>query len=750
MATPALGITYTFFSHCQRGAIVGSGTPDTLTAGTTTTLQARVTPDIALQLAPLLGGSDGTPAATVTSPVAIPAPVQLYGPGDVVGLDTRHVIRTDPANLTANFEPNYLPGVEFDDPGLPWMFTPAVPTNGAHQYISASGAVGSATDPRLRPWLALVVLADGEFALGSDAAHPSITGIQADSLPDLGESWAWAHVQVVGAMNGSTLDDILANQPAALRSRIMCPRNLEADTHYTAFLVPAFDAGVQAALGTAPTPPSSTVGPAWTASDTNITLPYFYTFEFTTSDAGDFETLVRSLQPRTLTGVGTRPMATDIPDAYWGTQSPTSGTADLGLEGALSDAGSVTSPLSMLGQISSSFVSGVEALISGGPVASADPAVPDPMVVPPLYGRWQAGVSEVSPGGGWLNELNLDPRWRVAAGLGATVVVNERDELLAAAWDQLGAIQQANQLLRQAQLSRGSLRQAFNRVLLTRSNSALLGLTAPVQTQVYGSPPVEGTTESGATVAAQVSASYLPPALLSPQARRLFRARGPIARTTQTTIGATSAKVTVSTLVNRVALSRQPFTGYARYLAASSKPAVFPTFAPLTPSTLSSLADALTSALSPTDTIPKAALAQITSMPPNWQPSDPVEPIMAAPVIDTPMSAPLAALDQRYFLPGIDSIPPETVGALETNTAFREGYMVGLNHEMNRQLLWHRYPTDQRATYFRQFWPDQGYVPAGAGACAHAGAALRHTSDQPVVPVKRVGLQPKPKQRDPG
>jgi hypothetical protein len=30
--------------------------------------------------------------------------------------------------------------------------------------------------------------------------------------------------------------------------------------------------------------------------------------------------------------------------------------------------------------------------------------------------------------------------------------------------------------------------------------------------------------------------------------------------------------------------------------------------------------------------------------------------------------------------------------------------MVGLNHEMARELLWHEYPTDQRGSYFRQFW----------------------------------------------
>ena len=47
--------------------------------------------------------------------------------------------------------------------------------------------------------------------------------------------------------------------------------------------------------------------------------------------------------------------------------------------------------------------------------------------------------------------------------------------------------------------------------------------------------------------------------------------------------------------------------------------------------------------------------------------------------------------------------------------------MLGINHEMWRELLWHEYPTDQRGTYFRQFWDvrgltdaDDGSIPVGA------------------------------------
>ena len=41
---------------------------------------------------------------------------------------------------------------------------------------------------------------------------------------------------------------------------------------------------------------------------------------------------------------------------------------------------------------------------------------------------------------------------------------------------------------------------------------------------------------------------------------------------------------------------------------------------------------------------------------------------------------------------------------METNQRFVEAYMVGLNYEFARKLLWREYPTDQRGSYFRQFW----------------------------------------------
>jgi hypothetical protein len=47
---------------------------------------------------------------------------------------------------------------------------------------------------------------------------------------------------------------------------------------------------------------------------------------------------------------------------------------------------------------------------------------------------------------------------------------------------------------------------------------------------------------------------------------------------------------------------------------------------------------------------------------------------------------------------------------MKTNQRFIEAYLVGLNHEFARELLWREYPTDQQGSPFRQFWDVSNYV----------------------------------------
>jgi hypothetical protein len=84
------------------------------------------------------------------------------------------------------------------------------------------------------------------------------------------------------------------------------------------------------------------------------------------------------------------------------------------------------------------------------------------------------------------------------------------------------------------------------------------------------------------------------------------------------------------------------------------------------------------------------------------------------------MYEPLRDLSPENLLPGVSRIPPNTVTLLDTNHAFIEAYMAGLNHEMARELLWRGYPTDQRGTYFAQFWDPSCRIPEPTSDAARA------------------------------
>ena len=115
--------------------------------------------------------------------------------------------------------------------------------------------------------------------------------------------------------------------------------------------------------------------------------------------------------------------------------------------------------------------------------------------------------------------------------------------------------------------------------------------------------------------------------------------------------------------------------------------------------------------IDPNETVAARIQRRIAVAPGLWAPKDPLEPIMAYPRFKRPMYEALRDLSQELLLPGLEAIKPNTVTLLETNPRFIEAYMVGLNHEMSRELLWREFPTDQRGSYFRQFWDVRGRIP---------------------------------------
>jgi hypothetical protein len=127
------------------------------------------------------------------------------------------------------------------------------------------------------------------------------------------------------------------------------------------------------------------------------------------------------------------------------------------------------------------------------------------------------------------------------------------------------------------------------------------------------------------------------------------------------------------------------------------------------PMTIEQCKNKLVTELRPELTVGTRLLLRITPNFP-WNPKDRLEPMFPPPEFERPMYEPLSRISFDWILPGLNDMKRDTAGLAVTNQRFIEAYMAGLNHEMTRELLWNEFPTDQRGTYFRQFWDQSGHM----------------------------------------
>src|SRR5262249_35280825 len=134
-------------------------------------------------------------------------------------------------------------------------------------------------------------------------------------LPDLKESWAWAHTQAAAdnSVDANAVANALNGAPELSLSRLVCPRILSANTDYIACVVPAFELGRRAGLGIAISDAdlvsTTAMAPAWTLTATapiQVQLPVYYSWEFRTAVVGDFASLAKLLRIQTPQGLGQR------------------------------------------------------------------------------------------------------------------------------------------------------------------------------------------------------------------------------------------------------------------------------------------------------------------------------------------------------------------------------------------------------------------------------------------------------------
>jgi len=782
-----VGANYAFFSVLRRGlaALIPTG---------------ATSPDPRLDVSVTLSAG----GAPVTAP-----PLALRGPGDVVGFDASCVRRTWPTAGAVNAESNYFPLLELSDADLPWRYSP----------------VGTDGD-RLTPWLCLVALesSETEQLLAATSGRPlgAVTVASSDSLPELTQAWAWAHAQVLVAQDPAPADydavstgAILTQTPSQATARLLCPRQLKPQASYQVFLVPTFERGRLAGMGE-PTAGVDRLAAAWQPGQTSVELPVYYSWSFQTGDAGDFQSLVSKLKP-----------IANIPDAVWeralavsppGADPPTWQVVELqsallplvAPPPAAGDAPAGPPVPAVLPEWQSIDEHGFTTALAACTNAA------ETTLDPPLYGRWLAAAKKLDPSPGatppWFQQLNADPRARVAAGLGTVVVQTEQQQLLAGAWAQVAGIRAANERLRLSQLARELALRLYARHLTALDSQSVLQVSSPVHGRVR---------VGGATVAAQLAASPIVPGALAPAWRRATRPLGTLA-VRQARPASSAAAAGVLARLNSGALSIVPaqaapptgVTGAAARLGnlaqvfakASVQPAALahvappsgftvrtfapaaahagpaeppaepthfaaapPAFAPhagpaihhpvplpvgppvfVDPPTnpvpggneafiqaaaalmgqlgvsptagtvwveadLNAATTAIQTTLDPIRTIQQPLVDQLIGVDSGPRRTDPLEPVMAAPVFPQPMYAPLTSIGREWLLPGLDQMDPNTIALFATNWSFVESYLVGLNHELARKLLWNGYPTDQRGTYFRRFWDIQGADDGSGG-----------------------------------
>ncbi len=494
---------YSFFPWSRRGIAVQVAETDHL--GVTPAAGPK---DRATMAASITIESVGLPGAPAPAAVAVDQTVALVGPGDVKNLAPDVVVITVPAPGTVNATPGELAYVDFYDEDFPWRYTPAKAT----------------ADHRLRPWISLLVLADGEYTLTRVPGELSILTV-ADSapLPPPTDTWAWAHVQGTGDLTdaGDALERQVGSHPDLARSRLMSPRLLARDTAYRAFVVPTFETGRLAGLRTPPT--LGTVPaqqPAWGGAGQPRVFPVLHEWSFRTSaQLTDFEVLARRPKAYRIESEGFGSRALDVSDPGAGVEMPDGAT--VAFEGALAPIDLVRTPFpdspgpSMRDQLRE-LVDLAPDLRDG---AALDPGE-DPIVTPPAYARRHLGLARVADARtadtGWLAELNLDPRNRAAAGLGAEIVRQRDEEYMERAWAQVEEVEAVNQRLREADLAMTAGDRVFAKHVARSKPDRLLSLTAGAQAALR-------TGAGDLTIRGEVDASRVPAAAQLPAFRRIAR-----------------------------------------------------------------------------------------------------------------------------------------------------------------------------------------------------------------------------------
>ena len=692
--------------------------------------------------------------------------VELYGPGDILGVNTNAIIRTVPRRGALNFESNFFAAIEFYDEDFPWRYSPAAPVS-----------------DRVAPWLWLLVLEVAEFDLlpPLEAGLPVVRlhpEVAQSAFPKTSQTWAWAHTHLnfkVAENDNSDLQAALqllqtelSRNPNLGCSRLVCPRRLKQETKYTAFLIPAFEKGRLAGLGADVSRIDSinSLQASWEPGQSLLPdhYPIYYQWSFSTMAGGGFEELATRITPVTRAellqlGVG-KPLTMDIRSPGWGITHADPKPAvvlpsvfrlprvpnappdpEFPAPASPNDARWTDSLAQLLNLSVQMQDADADFEQQKNPIyADASSIGNDPVVTPPLYGSWYlppAKVERTKMTTDWFHQMNLHPALRVVGGVGAEVIRDNQEEYMERAWEQADEIGETNNFIKNAQLSTNAGMAIFSKHLSTSLNS----LSDPAASNQH----VRGLRLASLALSARViqtgGARAQAQSLASPDAMKMFRPNGAL-------MNRLAAGTPVTPVAANLWLNNLQFHVFEAVVVAPpvfnveqmTKTAAFNSNLPLHRLTVQGLNGAkvqsaldthksyfalpvlipffatrvsqnIADRLRPDIAIAKKVHARMPDTARTGAATTDFRLLKVTPDFPEPMFDAVAQQSLDFVMPGVDKFPMDRCGLFESNRTFVEAFMVALNYEMAREMLWREFPASLTATFFSQFW-DKSDTPA--------------------------------------
>jgi hypothetical protein len=669
-------------------------------------------------------------------PRDVSIPVLFRGPADVKALKPTAIRHMAPRPATADAETTKFVHIDFNEPDLPWRYSPVGPDSG--------------DSTRLKPWIVLLVGTAEELDVQGNMVVPSADVLNSHPLAD---SYRWAHVH---------------EQDGASISRLVSPRMLAPLRSHVAAVVPAFDAQGNA---------------AWQNGQlTGSYLPVFHSWRFQTGEQGDFETLAAALRVRRTGSLGIASIRYNRPLGHVDV-SLKAGGAITSLQDLPNQADAVKAARLDLDGVNNDLHDEVD------PAARPQPPMRKIIPLPDYGGLWLEDTDAVQ----WSKSMNEDPRHRGVAGLGLEMGVIGQEALMGAAVEQAGALQDIGQRIAFLAMGLGMSGRLWERRLPEDAESRLR-VFGPAMSRMpsdRGGTVLDYVTSDRSVLARSLFSSAAMRLTRNGTARSRLSGKGRIDRAAVLTaankpqagspdvvaglphvdeIARKMGKQTLGELMKLPELDGRAeelirkFEGQRRSqdniayfiklademlglkcaefmnLYFNTRPStiylerdllvgafnacrggkrwfeqidLMPPFVPPNsrdPVNLGPLSNAVTKAIDPTGKMPPArarvagtieGLDLISLAPPE------------APIgLDYPTWTLLKNNEPEWLLPGVGDLQSDSIVALRTNPAFIDAFMVGINSQFLAEMRWRNLPAPRVSTPLRMFW---GYVDYASG-----------------------------------